>query len=434
MGVERTAALPVAELRRFVRDADDAGYAAVVLDADSPRHRVEDLYGPLAAARARCPIHTAPQIDLIGGERYRSAEPYREAEFVAILGYDEVTAALNDPRASSAIWDATVGKVWGHTIIGMDGDEHRRYRGLIAQAFTIRSVQRWRSTVIEPVVHGLIDRFAARGRAELVREFHLLFPVYVITAMLGLPLDDVAQFHSWAAETITFSYDMERAVRAGERLGLYLRPLISERRQRPGDGDLLTLLTQAELEGQQLTDEEIISFVRLLLNAGGETTFRSSASLMAALLSQPETLARIDADRSLLAAAIEEGLRWEPPLTSINRLATDDMDIAGYRIRRGTIVEAGLGMANRDPARWQDPHRFDIDRPRQGHVAFGWGPHTCLGAHLARVETEVAVTALLDRCRGLRLDPDQPPPVIRGIGLRGADRIPVVFDPVAHPR
>jgi cytochrome P450 len=414
------------DLRAYIRGADDSAYVASAA-AETPRSRIVDLYGPLAEARRRAPVHPRKQAELIGQEDYRKEEAF-QAAFSCALSFEHCQQALTDERLSSKFWLDTIGRVWGRNIIGMDGAEHRRHRGLISQAFTRRSLDRWQQTAIQPAVHGLIDRFEHNGSADLYREFTLLFPVYIITEMMGLPYQDIERFNTWAGETVGAFYDMERALEASRNLETYLSPLIEERRG--GDGeDLITLLANAELDGSQLDTIEIVSFLRLLLPAGGETTARSTASMLLGLLQNPDQLDALLADRSLLAHAIEEGLRWEPPLMSINRIAIEDFELGGVGIARGSVVEVSIGAANRDHTRWEDPDTFNIFREKKPHIAFAWGAHACLGAHLARAEMAAALTALFDRVPGLRLDPDTGQEArVQGIGLRAPNKVPVVFD------
>lgn len=415
------------DLRAYIRGADDSAYVASAA-AETPRSRIVDLYGPLGEARRRAPVHSCKQAELIGAEDYRKQEAFNKVSFSCALSFEHCQQALSDERMSSKFWLDTIGHVWGHNIIGMDGAEHRRHRGLITQAFTRRSLDRWQATAIQPAVHGLIDRFERNGTAELYREFTLLFPVYIITEMMGLPYEEIQSFNTWAGETIAVFYDHERAMEASRNLESYLSPLIEDRRG--GDGeDLITLLANAELDGSGLSTIEIVSFLRLLLPAGGETTARSTASMLLGLLQNPDQCEAVIADRSLLPQSIEEGLRWEPPLMSINRIALADMELGGVEIAQGSVLEVSIGAANRDHTRWENPDSFDIFRDKKPHIAFAWGPHTCLGAHLARAEMSAALTALFDRLPGLRLDPETAHEArVQGIGLRAPNKLPVVFD------
>jgi cytochrome P450 len=186
------------------------------------------------------------------------------------------------------------------------------------------------------------------------------------------------------------------------------------------------VLAQAELDGHRLTDEEIFAFLRLLLPAGAETTYRSSSNLLFGLLTNPDQLDALVTDRSVLPRAIEEGIRWEPPLTAIVRMTTTATDIDGVPVPEGAVVNVCMGAANRDPSRWEKPERFDIFRPVHQHVSFALGPHTCLGMHLARMETTVAMETVLDRLPNLRLDPSADDVHIRGRAFRSPQSLPVL--------
>ena len=178
---------------------------------------------------------------------------------------------------------------------------------------------------------------------------------------------------------------------------------------------------------KKLSDEEIFSFLRLLLPAGVETTYRSLGNMLFGLLSNPDQLDAVRADRSLLPQAIEEAVRWEPPLLTITRVATRDTELAGVPIPAGSSVMPMLGAANRQDDRYPDPDRFDIFRPARPHVGFGHGVHVCLGMHLARLEMRVALNLLFDRLPNLRLDPDGDDPHIRGQVFRSPTSLPVLF-------
>lgn len=191
-----------------------------------------------------------------------------------------------------------------------------------------------------------------------------------------------------------------------------LRAILASRRAEPKD-DLISALAEAEIDGEKLADEEIYSFLRLLLPAGVATTYRSLGSLLLALLSDPAQLDAIRADRSLLPQAIEEGVRWEPPLLTITRVATRDTELGGVPIPAGSTVMPMLGSANRQEDRYPDPDTFDIFRQARAHLGWGHGVHVCLGMHLARLEMRTAINLLLDRLPNLRLDPDADDPHIR---------------------
>ncbi|MGH8922409.1 MAG: cytochrome P450, partial [Acidimicrobiales bacterium] len=205
----------------------------------------------------------------------------------------------------------------------------------------------------------------------------------------------------------------------------YLSHLVADRRREPRE-DIISDLVTAEVDGEALDDEAIYSFLRLLLPAGVETTYRSAGNLLFLLLTHPEQLEAVRADRSLIPQAIEEGLRCEPPILSIQRITTTETEVAGVAIPAGAGMNPWLGSANHDETRWDDPDRFDIFRPYVPHLVFGHGPHLCLGMHLARLETRVLVDVVLDRLPDLRLRTDEDPH-IRGLLFRSPNRLPVEF-------
>jgi cytochrome P450 len=218
----------------------------------------------------------------------------------------------------------------------------------------------------------------------------------------------------------------ERGQAAARALDDYFAGVVADRRQEPSD-DLISDLTVAEVDGHTLSDEEIFAFLRLLLPAGIETTYRSSGNLLYALLTNPDQLAAVAGDRSLVPRAIEEGLRWEPPILFLLRNAVRDSDVCATAIPDGAIINVCVGSANRDEARYDDPDRFDIFRQPHQHVTFGWGPHMCIGMHLARMETTVAMNAVLDRLPGLRLDSEFEPPFVQGTAFRSPPALHVRF-------
>jgi cytochrome P450 len=345
-----------------------------------------------------------------------------------VSSYEAVQEILRDgTRFSSKGYADVMGAVMGHTILEMDEPEHHHYRSLIQQAFTRKAMERWETELVGPVVDGFIDRFADRGRADLVRELTFPFPVTVIAALLGLPVEDLAQFHRWAIELIGVGLNYERGMAASQKLGDYFAVQLEQRRREGAGDDMISILSCAELDGHTLTDDEIFAFLRLLLPAGAETTYRSSSNLFHGLLTNPDQLDAVRRDRSLVPQAIEEGLRWEPPLLTIMRTVAEDTEVCGKTLHAGAVLVVNMGAANHDERRWKDPERFDIFREPLPHIAFAFGPHMCLGMHLARMETKVVLNAVLDRLPNVAIDPDADTPYITGMTFRAPPSLPVVF-------
>jgi cytochrome P450 len=387
---------------------------------------VEDPYPLLAMARAKGPmLKENLEAELLSSEV--DPQVTMGPEVFTAFSYDAVQTVLRDGETfSSAGYAEVMGAVMGHTILEMDEPEHHTYRGLVQQAFSRKAMERWETEAVGPIVDECIDAFVDRGQAELVRELTLPFPVNVIARMLGLPRQDLPQFHRWAIELISVSFDWDRGTRASAQLRDYFARVLADRRSDPAD-DLMSILGAAELDGQRLTDEEIFAFLRLLLPAGAETTYRSSSNLLFGLLTNPDQLDALRADRALMPQAIEEGLRWEPPLTTIVRTATRDTVVDGVVVPAGAVVITNMGSANHDEKYWERSEEFDIHREQRQHLAFAFGPHMCLGMHLARMETRVVLERIFDRLPNLRLDPAADAPHITGMTFRAPPALPVLF-------
>jgi cytochrome P450 len=346
---------------------------------------------------------------------------------VTVLGYDECQAVLTHPENfSSSIYEHVMGPVMGRTLLEQEGDEHRASRALVSPLFRAKLLERWRTELVEVVVHELIDRFAPRGKADLVREFTFAFPVQVIARLMGLPREDYVRFQQLSIELLSVVYHWEIGMAASATLKEYFGEILAERRRDPHD-DLISTLAESEIDGERLSDDEIFAFLLLILPAGVETTYRGSGNLLVAMLTEPSLLEAVRDDRSLLRGAIEEALRWEPPISTVVRVAKRDCELGGMKIPAGTNVSVSVAAANRDPAHYPDPDRFDPTRKNIAHLTFGAGPHVCLGMPLARMETTVAINALFDRLPDLRLDPTAPAPSINGVAFRSPAALPVEF-------
>ena len=390
---------------------------------------VRDPYPDLAAMRAQGAVHKLNLAALMGDVHLTAGNLMAASEIYTVLSYDAVFEVLRDgARFSSAGYQKSMGVVMGHTILGMDGEEHLRHRSLLSRAFTPRAIERWESELVRPIVNEYVDRLATRGHADLVRELTFPFPVRVVAAMMGLPEADHARFHRLAVELISVAVDWEGGIRAARELRALFAPVVAARRRTARD-DLISVLAHAELDGMHLSDEAIYAFLCLLAPAGAETTYRSSSNLLFGLLTHPDQFDAVRRDSSLVPQTIEEGLRWEPPLLGILRTASADTELAGVAIPAGAPVSVSLGGANRDPSRWSEPDRFDAFREQKPHIAFAIGPHVCLGMHLARMETRVLLQTLFERLPNLRLDPDAKDVHITGLIFRSPRELPVRFDP-----
>ena len=294
-----------------------------------------NLRDPFPMLHERCresPVHIGV-LDL--GEGNQIGDP--DKPLVTVFGFDEVVQVLRDNETySSNVYADVMGTVMGRTILEMDEPEHRGIRALVASSFRSKMLERWEEELVSRVVNELIDGFIDDGRTDLVRSVTFNFPVQVIARILGLPRADYPRFQRWALEITSVAANWERGMAASAALRDYFAEVMAERRAAPGD-DLISDLVRAEVEGEHLSDEEIYSFLRLLLPAGVETTYRASGSLLFALLGDRPQFDALYNDRSLFPQAFEEVVRWEPPVTLILRRATRDTELAGVAIHAGRM-------------------------------------------------------------------------------------------------
>jgi cytochrome P450 len=342
--------------------------------------------------------------------------------------FDAVKAVFTDNVTfSTRIYEDLVRPLQGPTILEMQEPEHAVYRKLHEFAFAKSSMKRWDAELVGPLVDRTVAKIRDHKRADLVDTVFMPIPVRVIAALLGLPESDIGLFHRLAIDLLGFRGDMATAMKASAEMKEYFIGVLADRRKSPQD-DMVSILSQAEIDGVKMSDEQIYGFMRNLLPAGAETTSRSTASLAMGLLTHPDQFEALRADRSLMPQAIEEGIRWETPLLNFVREVSRDTQLSGVDIPEGSEMWMNLGSANHDETRWTDPESFDIFRERKPHIGFGHGAHVCLGMHLARLESTKIFNALLDELPGLRLDPDAPPPYVTGVMFRSPPRLDVVWD------
>jgi cytochrome P450 len=394
---------------------------------------VRDPHPRLHELREQCPVHAGSVsgiFGVVGPDNYLIPDERQ----VSVFTWDEVDRAFRDAETfSNDYYAPSLREVIGRTILEMDPPEHQRYRSLLQGAFTKAEMARWEEDFVRGIVAGQIDRIAGRGRGDLAAEVAFHYPINVIAVAVGLPVDHVPAFYEQAAKLTNVAVPPEERHAAAAELTAMAQAIIDDRRAAPR-ADLISVLVQAEItleDGSRarLTDDEICAFVRLLVPAGAQTTYRTLTNVLFALLSDPAQLALVRDDPSLIPRAVEEGLRWEAPLLSFGRTAAHATEIAGQAIAEGTTVNLCVHSANRDPSRWQDPDRFDVLRPPKGHVAFGQGNHICLGIHFARMELRVAIEEILARLPGLRLDPAAEDVHVGGLSSRCALSLPCVWDP-----
>jgi len=328
-----------------------------------------------------------------------------------------------------------IAEVLVRQMIFMDAPSHTRLRGLAAAAFTNRRVEALRLHIQE-ITDGFIDAMLPQGRMDVIAELADLLPATVTAELMGVPVADRDQLKTWSKDFSEvlggFQLNPGRTAIMLQTVGnmtAYFRDRLREQQRHPRDGVVHALMT-AEKDGDRLTEEEVIANCIITMTGGQETTTNLIGNGLLALLRNPQELVRLQADPSLMPAAVEELLRYESPIQHTARLAPADTELGGKRIRKRETVIAVIGAANRDPEYFPNPDHLDISRPDNRHLAFGWGAHFCFGASLARIEGQIALSAIVRRLQNLAL---APVPLIwrHNMSFRGLEALPVTFERAA---
>lgn len=319
-------------------------------------------------------------------------------------------------------------------MIFMDPPSHTRLRSLCAGAFTSARVAALR-THIQQITDDLLDPLLAQGRMDVIADFANLLPATVTAELMGVPVADRDLLKQWSwdfSEVLgNFQHNPERTaimLKAVEEMQQYYRDQIREQRRHPRQG-VLEALMNAEIDGDRLSEDEIIANSIITMTGGQETTTNLIGNGLLSLIQNPDQLELLRSDPSLVPSAIEEMLRYESPIQHTGRLAPQDVEMGGKTIRKRQAVLAVIGAANHDPDRFPEPDRLDVRRPDNRHLAFGWASHFCFGAPLARVEGQIAFTTMLRRMRDLELD-TATLTWRQNLAFRGLEALPVRFKPV----
>jgi cytochrome P450 len=384
------------------------------------------------------------------------ADPYpsfAQARAVAPVQWHEglgLWLAFTHAEANAVLRDRRLGRIWAdkapaerfesfnlihrNAILEMEPPDHTRLRRLISAAFARGHVERlrpWVEDLARTLVDGLAERSDGSEPVDLLSGMAAELPVAVIAELLGVPDADRPLLRPWSNAIVKmYEYGRTTAIedsaeRAAAEFVAYLRDLAAERRKNPGEDLVSHLVSVRDAEGDRLSEDELVTTCILLLNAGHEATVNVTGNGTLALLRNPEQLARLRADRSLLPTAIEELMRFDSPLQLFERTATEDVEIGGVTVTEGQKIAALLGSANRDPAVFRAPDSLDVGRAENPHISFGAGIHFCIGAPLARVELQASFGALLDRTSALELggEPARRPEFV----IRGLADLPVVL-------
>jgi cytochrome P450 len=386
---------------------------------------IRNPYPHYERMRAVDPVHLTPLGMYVASRHAEVSLVMRDKRF----GKDYVERTIR--RYGPKIMDEPVFRSMSHWMLQQDPPDHTRLRGLVVKAFTARRVEDMRPR-IQQIVDETLDRIIPQGRMDLIEDFAFRLPVTIICDMLGIPEEHREAFYAGSRDggrlldPVPLSPEEIKQGNAGNAMAaMYFQQLFELRRKNPGD-DLTTQLVQAEEDGSKLTNEELTANIILLFGAGHETTVNLIGNGLLALYRNPDQLALLKARPELITNAIEEFLRYDSSVQLTGRVALEDIeDLGGRRIPKGESVLCLLGSANHDPAVYPDnPERLDITRPNVKPLSFGGGIHFCLGAQLARIEAEIAISTLLRRIPDLRLDDAVNAEWRPTFVLRGLKRLP----------
>ncbi|HEX2115248.1 MAG TPA: cytochrome P450 [Alphaproteobacteria bacterium] len=394
-----------------------------------------DPYAAFAQLRASDPVHWSPVLRGWVLTRYTDV---RAALFDPNLSADRITPFVANLSAEKRQQLSGLERVLTRWAVFVDPPAHTRLRGLINKAFTPRAIASL-AGMIRATVDRLIDDFAAgiapggEGKVDLIAGFSYPLPALVIARILGVPDQDIRLFKAWSDDLAAFvgsaqatpdKYD--RAARGAAEMDAYFRAIVRQRRTMTHQADVIGALVAAEEAGRALSEDELVATAVLVLFAGHETTANLIGNGMIALIEQPEAMALLRTCPELAESAVEELLRIDSPAASVTRVARSDMVLGGKTIRAGDRLFLMINAANRDPAVFPDPDRLRLDRDPNPHVAFGYGPHYCVGAPLARLEAQIAFGRLLARLDDIRLA-EEPLDWSDNLVLRGVKRLPLTF-------
>jgi len=386
---------------------------------------IRDPYPHYERMRTTDPVHLTPLGMYVASRHAEASLVIRDKRF----GKDYVERTIR--RYGPKIMDEPVFRSMSHWMLQQDPPDHTRLRGLVVKAFTARRVEDMRPR-IQQIVDETLDRIIPQGKMDLIEDFAFRLPVTIICDMLGIPEDHREAFYTGSRDggrlldPVPLSPEEIKQGNASNAMAaMYFQQLFDLRRKSPGD-DLITQLVQAEEDGSKLSNEELTANIILLFGAGHETTVNLIGNGLLALYRNPDQLALLKANPQLITNAIEEFLRYDSSVQLTGRVALEDIDdLGGKRIPKGESVLCLLGSANHDPAVYPDrPDRLDITRPNVKPLSFGGGIHFCLGAQLARIEAEVAISTLLRRLPDLRLDDAVNAEWRPTFVLRGLKRLP----------
>ncbi|MDX8356397.1 cytochrome P450 [Sphingopyxis terrae] len=405
--------------------------ASRYIDAGADPEIVQDPYPTLARVMEHGPVQKAEN-GRVAGVRLPDNFMFEQncPEVYFALTYSACRKVGMDAKnfSNASAYGPTLGRTFGETLMALDAPRHTQLKRLVLPAFSHRIVNEDLVKIATPVVNEALDRIVDKGRGELIADFCAGFPFVVVARILGVPDDLAQEAEDLVIAATTMHDDPARALAALDEMNTLYMKVVQAHRQ-GGYDDLTSALLEAEIDGAKLTDDEVVGFIKQIIAAGLDTTVRATATFIYLMLEHPDQFEDLQRNPDLLENAVYEAMRHQAAGGYLPRVALNDVELEGVRIPAGSGVYGVIHSANRDPARWDDPERFDIRRPRQQFMTLGTGPHACLGANLTIAEQMIALKAVFARLKNLRKDPDRwDDAKLRGFQLRSPTQLPVLWD------
>ena len=375
---------------------------------------------------------TLLRIPLAWYRQMRETNPvYFDARFHlwSVFGYDEALYVLTHPAIFSSEPASGSRQPRLPSILGMDEPRHHKLRAIVSQAFTPRVVAQLAPRITE-VTNGLLDKVIPQGEMDVIQDFAYPLPITIIAELLGVPPQEQETFRDWSTQMVSGPRHTAQAgqsqVQVAQLLRSYLAQKLEEHRREPRE-DLMSRLLVAEVDGERLSEQELLDFCQLLLVAGYETTANLLGNSMVAFEEHPEAVEELRSDPTLIKTAVEEILRCYPSVSGATRLVMETTTVGNQTIEKGQTISIHIASANYDERQFSEPDRFDIRRDPNRNIAFGHGIHFCLGAPLARLEANIALNLFLARLQDIQRIPDRPVEAIQTFFTFGVEHYPITF-------
>ncbi len=421
--------IPAAELSVYGGMTEPVDESSAIDALDDPLTEISEKFHSTGEVIKGHGLEDGTYIDFCGYKFPNILAPAAmcTGEVYGLTSYDAHQQFYTNPAVSSSLFKGSVEPFFGPTLTPRDAPEHTKYRAVMQRGFMPKQIENYKDSIARPVLERRFSALQGKGKADLVRELNIFYPYESVGKIVGYDVADLEYVAGCMDGIWQANVDIDRALEAGRKLQEYAFQLIEKRRAEPKD-DYVSAMLEAEIDGEKISDHDMMGLVNHLFSGGIETTARQTNMLVYDLLQNPDQLELLRRDRDLISGAVEENLRHNGIGGTTPRVVTEDIEICGRLIPKDSIVFTHHIVASRDPDRWDNPNKFDITRPKQKHMTFAMGPHMCIGQHFARFLLAEYLTHFLDDLPNVRWDPEAEVPKPKGWNQRSCSILPVVWD------